>query len=171
MADRDHPRIKARFGPGRRHASLLQGGKLFIAQNPIQERGLLAEWCLLRWSLTGTRRSSSLTTTGTYQPCISSRAKLDFGCQRWRSCLTRPAAIRAARPGCALNSIKRSRRGKSNTYRPPSIDRNNGHPQFIMDALGRANPAPILVLLLAASIVAASCGRVAAEKVHDNRVT
>ena len=28
----------------RRHASLLQGGKLFIVQNPIQERGLLAEW-------------------------------------------------------------------------------------------------------------------------------
>jgi len=23
-------------------------GKLFIVQNPIQERGLLAEWCLLR---------------------------------------------------------------------------------------------------------------------------
>ena len=31
-------------------------------------------------SLTGTRRSSSLTTTGIYQPCLSSRAKLDFGC-------------------------------------------------------------------------------------------
>ena len=46
-------------------------------------------------------------------------------------------------PGCALNSIKRSRRGTSNTYRPASIDRSNGHPQFIMDALGRANPAPI----------------------------
>ena len=59
------------------------------------------------------------------------------------NCLTRPAPIRAARPGCALNSIKRSRRGTSNTYRPASIDRNNGHPQFIMDALGRANPAPI----------------------------
>jgi hypothetical protein len=31
----------------------------------------------------------------------------------------------------------------STNYRPASIDRNNGHPQFIMDALGRANPAPI----------------------------
>jgi len=33
-------------------------------------------------SSTVTRLSSSLTSTGTYQPCLSSRARLDFGCLR-----------------------------------------------------------------------------------------